>query len=201
MDKEVLENHKSYLERVSFYRSFGYDLEKDREFIIDKAGPISGKILEIGTGKGHFALILAKRGFSFISIDLDKEEQKIALLNLQYFALEKQVKLLIDDAQNLSFSNKSFDVIFSVNLFHHLKEPYSCLKEMIRVLKPDGKIILSDFTLKGLEIINRCHTQEGKKHDYFKNFLDEAKDYFISQNFIMKEFHNPVQQVIVAGYK
>ena len=70
MEKEVLENHKRYLERVKLYRSFGYDLEKERDFILDKSLPISGEILEIGTGKGHFALVLAKRGFRFTSIDI-----------------------------------------------------------------------------------------------------------------------------------
>ena len=95
MEKEILENHKKYLDRVSFYRSFGYDLEKERDFILDKSLPIAGKILEIGTGKGHFALALAKRGFNFTSIDMSEEEQKIAKLNTQYYDLEKLLQALI----------------------------------------------------------------------------------------------------------
>jgi len=76
LDKEALANHKIYTERVNFYRSFGYDLEKERDFILDKSLPISGEILEIGTGKGHFALALAKRGYNFTSIDISAQEQK-----------------------------------------------------------------------------------------------------------------------------
>lgn len=199
MNKKVLENHKRYLERVKFYRSFGYDLEEERDFILDKSLPISGEILEIGTGKGHFALALAKRGFNFISIDISAEEQKIAKLNIRYFGFEKRVIFKIENAEQLSFPNRSFDTIFSINVFHHLERPLAVLDEMIRLLQAKGKIVLSDFTSKGLEIINACHNAEGKKHDYFKHRLDEAKDYFIHKEFNVKEFQSEVQRIIVAN--
>ncbi len=201
MEKEVLENHKRYLERVKFYQRFGYDLEKERDFILDKSLPISGEILEIGTGKGHFALSLAKRGFNFTSIDISDQEQEIARLNIKYLGLEKQVIFRIEDAQHLSFPNGSFDVIFSINVFHHLKNPLAVLDEIIRLLRVSGKVILSDFTNKGLEIINACHTHEGRTHDYFKNCLDEAKDYFVNKGFYVKEFQSETQRVIITGYK
>ena len=201
MEQEVIENHKNYLARVNFYRSFGYDLEKERDFIIGKSLPISGEILEIGTGKGHFALALAKWGYSFISIDLSKQEQEIAKLNLQYFRLEKQVILRVEDAENLSFPNRSFDTVFSINVFHHLEKPIVALNEIVRLLRNNGKIVLSDFSAKGLEIINACHTHEGRKHDYFKNNLNEAKDYFIHKGFDIKEFQSEVQRILIANSK
>ena len=36
MDTQILENHKKYLERVSFYKKFDYDIEKERNFIFDE---------------------------------------------------------------------------------------------------------------------------------------------------------------------
>ena len=198
MDKEIFENHKKYLERISFYRSFGYDLEKERDFILDRSMPVSGKILEIGTGKGHFALALAKRGFSFTSIDISEDEQKVAKLNMQYHGLGKQIIFRIEDAQNLSFPSQSFDVIFSVNVFHHLETPKVVLDEIARLLRPAGKIVLSDFNAKGLEIINACHAHEGRVHDCFKHDLNEAKDYFIVRGLKIYEFQSEVQRVLIA---
>ena len=198
MDKEVLENHLRYTERIRFYRSFGYDLEKERDFILDKALPFSGEILEIGTGKGYFALALAKRGLSFTSIDISKQEQEIAMLNMRYFGLEKQANFIIENAEHLSFSDKSFDVIFSVNVFHHLEKPLLVLEEISRLLRPSGKVVLSDFSKKGLEIINACHTREGRTHDYFKHRLNEAKDYFIGNGFAINEFQSLAQIVVTA---
>ena len=198
MDKEVLQNHKKYLERIAFYRGNGYDVEKERDFILDKSLPISGKILEIGTGKGHFALALAKRGYSFISIDISSQEQEIAMLNLRYFGLEKQAIFRIEDAGHMSFPGQSFHAIFSINVFHHLEKPLAVLDEIIRLLQPSGKIILSDFSDKGLGIINACHTSEGRTHDYFKHRLNEAKEFFLAKGLHVNECQSIVQRVLIA---
>jgi ubiquinone/menaquinone biosynthesis C-methylase UbiE len=198
LEKVVLENHKRYLERVNFYHSFGYDLEKERDFILDRSLPFSGRILEIGTGKGYFALALAKRGFSFVTIDISEEEQEIAKLNMQYFGLVKQVVFRIENAQHLNFPDQSLDTIFSINVFHHLEKPFAVLDEIVRSLRPAGKVVLSDFSEKGLEIINMCHTHEGRKHDYFEHRLNEAKDYFINKGLAVKEFQSEVQRVIIV---
>lgn len=198
MDKEVFENHKRYLERVDFYRSFGYDLEAERDFILDESLPVSGEILEIGTGKGHFALALAKRGYNFTSIDISSQEQEIAELNIRYFGLEKQVIFKIENAESLSFKDKSFGAIFSINVFHHLEKPLVVLNEIVRLLCNGGKVILSDFSDKGLEIINACHSSEGRRHDYFKHGLSEARDYFIKKGFNVRDSQSKVQRVVIA---
>lgn len=201
MKKEILENHKRYSERVDFYRSFGYDLEKERSFIVDKSLPISGEILEIGTGKGHFVLALANRGYNFVSIDISAQEQAIAKLNIQYLGLEKQCTFKIENAEQLNFSDRSFDTVFSVNVFYHLEKPLAVLDEIIRLLRPKGKVVLSDFNKKGLEIINMCHVHEGRTHNHFKNRLDEANDYFLHKGFIVNEFQSEVQRIVIAREK
>ncbi|MBN1392902.1 MAG: hypothetical protein JW947_08885, partial [Sedimentisphaerales bacterium] len=62
LDNEMLENHQKYSERKKLYMNFGYDIDKERSFVLEQAKPIFGKILEAGTGKGHFAIALAKQG-------------------------------------------------------------------------------------------------------------------------------------------
>ena len=69
MEQDVIENHRQYLERVTLYKSFGYDVEKERQTIIEQALPVAGTIAEIGTGKGYFALVLARAGYRFITVD------------------------------------------------------------------------------------------------------------------------------------
>jgi len=196
--KEVLENHKIYSQRLKFYQGFGYDLEKERDFILDQAMPISGKILEIGTGKGHFALALAKRGFSFVSIDISAQEQTIARLNIEYFGFGDRVNFRIEDAQNLDFPDHSLDIIFSINVFHHLENPKAILGEITRLLRFGGKAVLGDFTEEGLEIINACHTREGRRHDYFKHGLEEARAYFLENGFKISESQSKAQKVIIV---
>jgi ubiquinone/menaquinone biosynthesis C-methylase UbiE len=198
LDIAVVENHKRYIERIAFYRGYGYDLEKERDLILGQSLPISGDILEIGTGKGHFSLALARHGFNFISIDISNQDQDIARLNMRYFGLENRAVFRIEDAQRLSFPDRSFDCIFSINVFHHLARPLKVLDEITRVLRPSGKVILGDFSIKGLEIINACHEQEGKRHDYFRHRLEEARDYLARKGFMMREYQNHVQVVVIA---
>ena len=131
MEKEVLENQKIYKQRMDLYRGFGYDIEKERDFIINQIEPIYGDLLEVGTGKGHFAIALAKRGYTLISVDVCDEEQRIARLNVKYLGLEKQVDFRIENAQSLSFEDDSFDIILSANMVHHLTKPLEVIDELI----------------------------------------------------------------------
>jgi len=201
MDKEVLENHQRYLERKALYKRLGYDVDKERSFIIEKAQPIFGNILEVGTGKGHFTLALAKEGHRFISVDISKEEQKIAKLNLRYFGLEDFVDFRIENAENLSFSDKSFDIIFAVNALHHFINPYRVINELIRVLAFKGKIILSDFTKEGLEFIDKIHAREGRKHQTSKITLVDIKRYLEDKGFMITESHSKFQEVLIAYHQ
>jgi hypothetical protein len=52
--KELIDNHACLVERNAFYRQYGYDVEKNAAFALSKALPLTGRILEIGTGKGRF---------------------------------------------------------------------------------------------------------------------------------------------------
>ncbi|MCG2711925.1 MAG: class I SAM-dependent methyltransferase [Candidatus Omnitrophica bacterium] len=199
MEDKVLENHKKFLERIEFYKKFGLDQIKEREFIFNKSLPIGGDILEIGTGKGHFCLALAKNGYRFTTIDIDKKEQKIARLNLTYYNLEDLVNFKIEDARHLSFPDKSFDVIFCVNVYHHLKTPSQVLEEMSRVLSLKGKIVLADFTKEGLDIINKCHEIEGRKHGHCGSNLETAGEFFSNRGFKIRQENSLAQELVVAG--
>lgn len=197
MKKEVLENHKRYLERNILYRSFGYDIDKEREFILKQSEPISGRILEAGTGKGHFALALAKAGHSFVTFDISVEEQRFAKLNIAHFGFDKKIDFRIEDGEHTSFPGSSFDVIFSVNVLHHLRNPYKVINEFIRLISPDGKIILADFTEEGFKIMDKIHGLEGNKHEVGRIGLSDAGAYFAKAGFMVKGVKSAYQRVLI----
>ncbi|MBL7073554.1 MAG: class I SAM-dependent methyltransferase [Candidatus Omnitrophica bacterium] len=196
MNKEILENHQRYLERKRIYLKYGVDVDKERKFILDNAKPISGNILEIGTGKGHFALTLAEDGHKFTSIDVSEEEQNIAKLNLTYFGLEKSVNFKIENAEHLSFKNNSFDIIFSINTVHHFSKPYKVMDESARILATEGKIILSDFNKKGFEILDKVHASEGQTHETAELGLSEMETYFSNNGFKIDRSEGEFQQIL-----
>jgi ubiquinone/menaquinone biosynthesis C-methylase UbiE len=197
LDTELLENHKRYLERIDIYKNFGYDVKRERTFILEKSKPIEGDILEIGTGKGYFTLELAKAGYSFTSADISYDELNFALFNLEYFGLENQVILKIDDAENLSFENESFDIVFAINLIHHLKNPFKAMDEFARVVKPEGKIVLSDFHEEGFKIMDKIHTSEGRKHETGNAALEEIEIHFKNKGFNVRKHKNKFEDIII----
>jgi ubiquinone/menaquinone biosynthesis C-methylase UbiE len=198
LDKEVLENHKLYLKRKALYKSFGCDVDQERTFIIEKAQPIFGDILEVGTGKGHFALALAKEGYRFTTFDISEQEQKFARLNLKYFGLDHLVDFRIENGESLSFKDKSFDIIFSINTFHHLVNPYKVLDELIRLLAFEGKLVLSDFSKEGMVLMNKIHADEGKKHEASKTALADIERYLINKGFKIDKASSKFQEVLIA---
>ncbi|MFC1675406.1 class I SAM-dependent methyltransferase, partial [Candidatus Omnitrophota bacterium] len=200
LSKEVAENHQLYLKRKEFYKSFGYDIDRERKFILDKAQPIFGDILEVGTGKGHFALALAQEGYRFMSIDISEEEQKYAKLNLEYFGFKDLIDFKIENAEQMSFQDKSFDIIFSINTIHHLNNPYKVIDELARIVSFEGKIVLSDFTGEGLKLMDKIHESEGRKHQAGKVSLADIEKYLLSRGFTVEKDKDKFQQVLVARH-
>ena len=201
VNQEISDNHKKYLERIGLYRSFGYDLEKERDFILRQSLPISGKILEAGTGKGHFALALAKSGYSFTTFDISAQEQYFAKRNIAYFGFDKQVDFRIENGERPSFLDAHFDAVFSVNLLHHLSNPYKVVDELIRLTSWKGKLIIADFTPEGFKVMDKVHGLEGGSHEVGQVGLPEAQAYLAKKSFLIKKVSSVYQCVLVAERK
>lgn len=100
------------------------------------------KVLDIGTGPGFFAILLSELGYQVTATDYTKA----MLVQARYNAgeLAKNIRFFQMDAQDLSFSDFSFDVIVSRNLTWNLREPEQAYAEWCRVLKPGGLLLNFD---------------------------------------------------------
>jgi len=197
MDR-IKENHRNYLKRIKCYKKFGYDALKERAVIYEKSWPVSGRMLEVGTGKGYFTMQLAKNEHRFISIDISEEEQNYARMNIGYLGLENLVEFKIENAECLSFGKNDFDIVFSINTMHHFLRPEKSLDEMIKVLAVGGKIVLSDFTPEGFKLIEKIHESEGRKHVFAADKLDKAVIYLKKRSFKIEEYRTKHQKIVVA---
>jgi len=90
----------------------------------------TGMILDVGCGKGTHMNLFTSIGFDAWGLDIRKETDN--------------KKIRICDIENDKFPYKSntFNYIFSKSLIEHIHRPDNCLKEMYRVLKPGGRIII-----------------------------------------------------------
>jgi ubiquinone/menaquinone biosynthesis C-methylase UbiE len=117
--------------------------------------PKDAKILDIGTGWGVMAVILAAHGFSVIT----GEPNEWAGDQWKSFANQVGVIDRIAyqqmDAQNLQFQDYSVDAVFLLGSLHHVPDKMKAFKEFLRVLNPIGKIVLFDYTNKRIEQIRQ----------------------------------------------
>ena len=106
---------------------------------------IGSKILDIGTGTGKQAFAFAKKGHEVVGIDLSEAMLKVAGKKNKYVS----VKFEVADAANLPFENNSFDVSCASFALHDMLSIIreAALKEMVRVTKPKGMIVIVDYAL------------------------------------------------------
>ncbi len=105
-------------------------------------------VLEVGCGIGAVASHLAQTyGWDVTGIDLDPEQIERARNDN---AENEHLKFLEADATRLSFEDREFDMVLSLNVLHHVPDWNAALAEAGRVLRPGGLYVLYDFGLPGL---------------------------------------------------
>ena len=161
---EVLANRKQLLGRDSHLRRFGCDLQAGITFVLQQALPLESPVLEIGTGKGRFLVRLAKPVRDITTVDISAEEQQSARLNARFHKVEDRITFVLQDATRLPWPDHSFGAVVTMNAMHHIRNLEPVLKEMLRVVKPGGKLVLADFSPRGFQNIARAHRAEGKLH-------------------------------------
>lgn len=94
------------------------------------------KVLDVGTGPGFFALLLAEAGYQVTAADVTEEMLKEAKKNTGVFA--EKITWKLSDAQKLELGDCEFDAVFSRNVTWNLENPGQAYEEWVRVLKPGG---------------------------------------------------------------
>lgn len=106
------------------------------------------KYLDVGCGNGAATVHVARTfGLNATGVDIDPEQIEAAQANSRG---NEDARFMTLDATRLPFPAGEFDIVFTHKVTHHIPNWGDAIAEMVRVLKPGGYLIYSDFVLPGL---------------------------------------------------
>lgn len=108
----------------------------------DLLGTDDQLVLDVGTGAGFIAFLLADLGKNVIGIDLSEDMVQIANRNAKDYGFNVDFK--VGDAENLPFEDESFDAVVNRHVLWTLPNPERAIHEWRRVLRPGGILIIID---------------------------------------------------------
>lgn len=144
---EMFNNISRRYDFLNHFLSLGIDIIWRKKAIKELRAHQPGRILDIATGTGDFAIeALALKPEKVIGVDisegmLEMGRKKIARRNLQ-----DKIDLRMGDSEKLLFNDNTFDAVivaFGVRNFENLEKG---LADMFRVLKPGGKVVVLEFS-------------------------------------------------------
>lgn len=123
------------------YDRFKYDLEPHIPECLDQIGLNGQRVLEVGLGQGAESEQIVRRGGIWTGLDLTDEAvaRVQARLNMRGLKFDNVVRGSITNAP---FEDNSFDLVFSHGVLHHVPDIHAAQKEIHRVLKPGGRLVV-----------------------------------------------------------
>lgn len=140
--------------------------------VLEWFGNIENKsILDAGCAKGRFSKAMADMGAKISGIDPSEEFIATAKQNVVNAEFE------VASVTNLPFDNDCFDGVFCLEVLEHVPDTERAICEMVRVLKPGGKIIIIDKNILSLEPLYLMPTMLYKKIQEYRNKWMYPRDF------------------------
>jgi len=133
-------------------RTFGAVTDVGRRRAVSFINNRKGHVLEVGVGTGlslpHYGPDVRVTGVDFSAEMLAKAQRKVDALDL-----DGRVDLQRMDARELAFENATFDTIAAMHVLSVVPEPERVMAEIARVLKPGGKVVITNHFAKDTGVL------------------------------------------------
>lgn len=121
----------------------GFFTEEMRDAAIDRAQvPPNAVVADVGTGTGFVLAGLLQQAHTLVGFDSSPEMLAVARAN---FAGQDHVTFLHMHDDRLPAADGRFDAVFANMYLHHVDDPETAVREMARLLKPGGKLVITDL--------------------------------------------------------
>jgi ubiquinone/menaquinone biosynthesis C-methylase UbiE len=114
-----------------------------REKAYTVAGVEAGHLAaDVGAGTGFLTEGLLQRGLRVIAVD--PSEAMLAEMRNKFAGLD-ELDCRVGAAERLPIPDSAVDYVFGNMVLHHVEEPPAAIREMVRTLKPGGRLVLTDM--------------------------------------------------------
>lgn len=187
MKKPQNKNNIDYWEKLLEKPSKSYlQLFKQERNYLRKNITSNQKVLDIGCGDGRNILSIADITETITGVDIDPKAVEDTKQNTVQYS---KIKIMRGNVTRLPFRDKSFDVaIFSMTLVNLDDKKVKALSEMKRIIKNEGKIIISVYSENALRERKKMYEQVKVpiKSEWNGKFTFEIEG-FVSEQFSINE--------------
>lgn len=147
------------------------------------------KVLDIGTGTGDFVKVLNDtfEGKAVIT-GIDPGEQWLKEARTRF--PQVNIEFICMGGETLQFDDDTFDVVAISNALHHLSNIEKSFREMKRVLKPDGWLVINEISDGEL---NEAQENQKMLH-HFKSYVDRLHGITHRRTWSKEEIQEIIQQ-------
>lgn len=190
MDIKSVES--SYARWAPVYdKTFGAVTSAGRRRTVDFINENGGLVLEVGVGTGlslpHYNAGVAVTGIDFSEDMLAKARRRVAEKSLK-----NVTSLLQMDARKLDFPDNSFDTVAAMHVLSVVPEPGRVMSEIARVLKPGGKVVISNHFKRSQGVLASIERFSAP----FANVLGWHSDFAIEQVLQEERLRVELQQAL-----
>ncbi|HBW35219.1 class I SAM-dependent methyltransferase [Desulfosporosinus sp. BICA1-9] len=218
--EELLEKVEQYWDKrsdgycqINLEELDSYKRDAWTDLINEYAPKVSGrklKVLDIGTGPGFFAILMASCGYEVSAVDYTEAMLKKAKNNASNY--KNSITFRRMDAHKLDFEDNTFDLIVTRNLTWNLEKPDQAYREWYRVLARGGKLL--NFDANWYLYLHDAQKRKEYEQDRLNSKVRGMKDHYTSTNTkVMEEIarnlplskeHRPewdTKELLTIGFK